>query len=176
MHVECGLFLLFVLSHYFCWCVCEPLGCCVIQHIKQHSIKRIKSAVTQTAAQWLKRKSILFFPVINASIWCSFKSPVRTIESKGDLWFPSSVFPYIILWRWVLSPLLCHGWASISVPNDCTRAILQQSPGINLSWKRLAMNLDCLKTCVADRFHDQPSQLAVWFIPERHISREKERL
>lgn len=124
----------------------------------------------------IKKKVHPFFPVINASIWCSFKLPVRTIEWKGDLWFPSPVSPYIILWRWVLSPLLCHGWASISVPNDCTRAILQQSPGINLSWKRLAMNPDCLKTCVADRFHDQPSQLAVWFIPERHISSELERL
>lgn len=32
-----------------------------------------------------------------------------------------------------------------------------------------------LKSSLADGFHDQPSQLAVWFIPERHMKREWER-
>ncbi len=75
-----------------------------------------------------------------------------------------------------MSPLLCHGWASISVPNDCTReqsfnaALASILLGSSWRWTWTA-----LKSSLADSFHDQPSQLAVWIIPECHIKRETER-
>lgn len=71
--------------------------------------------------------------------------PVNRIDWIGALCFPSPFSPYI-------SPLMSH--VTIALPwgsrNLCAqwlhqRAILQCSPGINLAWKHLVMNLDCLE-------------------------------
>lgn len=95
-------------------------------------------------------------------------------------------------WRWALcfsfisfpynSLVMSHvttalPWVSFNLRAERLhqRAILQRSHGINLAWKQLVMNLACLKSSLADSFHDQPSHMAVWFIPERHISKQKER-
>lgn len=89
--------------------------------------------------------------------------------------FSFSLLSIFLLW-WVVSSLLCHGWASISVPNDCTR---EQS--FNAALASILLGSSCrwtwtaLKSSLADRFHDQPSQLAVWVIPELNIKRESER-
>ena len=99
--------------------------------------------------------------------------PMSTIDWIGAYCFLSPFSPFIF--PVVMSPLLCHRWASISVANDCTgeqslnAALASILQGSHWRWAWTA-----LKSSLADSLHDQPSQLAVWFIPERHIKGETE--
>lgn len=75
---------------------------------------------------------------------------------------------------WWLMSLLSHGWDSISVPNDCNTeqsfnpALASILPESSWRWTWTA-----LESSVVDSFHDQPSQPAVWFIPEHWTSKER---
>lgn len=98
-----------------------------------------------------------------------YKTPVNRINWRWALCFPfiSSLYNFLVMSHvtimlpWVILSL-CAKWLH-------QRAIPQCNTDINLFWKQLAMNLDCLKSSLADSFHDQPSQMVVWFIPDRHV-------
>lgn len=173
------------LSYYFVfgWFVCEPLGCCVIQNIKQLSVRKkdkktkLKLWNTRLRCEYkVSRLQVSCFIVLWSCHYCSI-----WISSEQDwlsmcLVFSISLTLHIILQWWVMSPLLCHGWVSISVPNDCTTELsFNASLASILLGSGWRWTWTALKTSLVDSFHDQPSQLAVWFIPERQIRSEMER-
>jgi len=165
------------------WVIWGLFNACLVNVFEQmfvnhcssaHQVKAIENKIynQRIGSAALKRLGFLFYGALILPFGAHWKFPVNKTDWRWAMCFPFFSSPYnsllmshiTIALAW-LSFNLCAQWLH-------QRAILQFSPGINHAWKHLVMNLDCLEFST---FHDQTSQLAVWFIPECHISGGKER-
>lgn len=136
-----------------CCCLFKPLfvlvclgttgTLCYSAHHETFSKKKKIYSRTNCKKQVSSRLPVYCTPVLKFGACAEF--PVSRIDWIRALCFPSPFSPYI-------SPVMSHvtialPWVSLNLRAQWLhqRAILQRSPGINLAWKRLAMNLDCLE-------------------------------
>lgn len=147
MHGEFGL----------CCCFFKPLFSglfvnhwdAVLFRIKQRSIKNKTNCRTNSSTANKNKTAPGFLfncrPMLILPFGAYSEFPLNRIDWIGALCFQSPLSPYN-------SPVMSDvtialPWLSLNLHAQWLhqRAILQCSPGINLSWKQLVMNLDCLE-------------------------------
>lgn len=136
------------LSNYFCCLLVNHWDAVLFSTSSNVQLKKQNWASKQTVQLWIKSRwasGFLFYCTLILPFGAHSEFPVNRIDWIGALCFPSPFSPYH-------SPVMSHvtialPWVSLNLRAQWLhqRAILQRSPGINLAWKQLAMNLDCLE-------------------------------
>lgn len=144
MHGEFGLCCCLFKSLFLLVCLGTTGMRCYSAHQATVSNKT-KSIVEQTLNKKQSRSMLPVYCTLILQFGAHFEFPVNRIDWTGALCFPSPFSPYN-------SPVMSHvtialPWVSLNLRAQWLhqRAIFQLSPGINLAWKQLAMNLDCLE-------------------------------